>query len=304
MSIYTQIKDKFTMPNAYQDWSRYREKVTGLIVDGVEREVVGYEPVKEGLVKTKMVPVYKEDLSIAILGAGSCSDFDLVEIAQYFDKITLIDVDKKTMTKAIEWMPEIFKEKITLKEASLTGITDADQERFCEHILKRVSQYGNGMTKEMYVRFLLEELSVLEKKLYKDEIKLQEDLLPPAGYDVVVCLGVHSQLMSLLSYMINVLTYNISEQLFQGQKPSIKMVVTKIKAMNSIVIPVINSAILKCSKEKAVFGCEYDEMEPVEGAYQCIIDLVERGLNMTEYHLKWEFNPEQNVVYDMLIQII
>lgn len=304
MSIYSQIKEKFIMPNAYQDWSKYREKVTRLIVDGVERQVTGYETVNDGLVKKKMVPIYKEDLSIAILGAGSCSDFDLVGIAQHFDEITLIDVDDAGMKKAIEWMPEIFKEKITLKTVSITGITDGDQNNFCEHILKKVSLYGSSMTKEMYNAFLMEELTILDTKLYKEEGDLQKDILPLAGYDVVVCLGVHSQLMSLLTYMIHVLTYNISGQLFRGEAPDDSEIIRYIKDMDKRIIPVINSAILKCSREKAVFGCEYDDENPVEGAYQCIEDLRERGLGIQEQHLVWDFNPNENVVYDMLIQIV
>ncbi len=304
MSIYGQIKEKFVMPNAYSDWSKYREKVTGLIVNGVEHEVIGYDAVSAGIAKKKMVPIYKDGLSIVILGAGACSDIDLVEILQHFDEVTLVDVDGDSMAKAIEWLPEMYKEKITLKTASITGINDVDYKEFCDDIIQEVRLCGNVITQEVYIALLLKALESVEAKMFTSDAELQSELLPPAGYDVVVCLGVHSQLMALFSYTIQVLTYNVSRQLFDGIEPDLDGVMEKLKSMNSRVIPVINSAILKCSREKAVFGCEYDEKNPVEGAYQCIMDLRSRHLEVAEKHLQWNFNPEKNVVYDMLIQII
>ncbi len=107
MGVYEHIKQKFVMPNAYNDWSKYREQVTKLIIKDVNKDIVGYESVKTGVVTTTMKPVYREDMSIAILGAGACNDFDLLELSQHFDRITLIDVDMESMQKAIEWMPEI-----------------------------------------------------------------------------------------------------------------------------------------------------------------------------------------------------
>ena len=306
MSVYSQIKDKFVMPDAFSDWGDYRKRVTKLLSSDVAQEIIGYEAKKEGFAKTKMQPVYKKGgLSIAILGAGSCNDIDIFELAEHFEHITLIDVDKKAMIGATEWMPEMIREKITIKSGSLTGITDSDQEYFCDRMLSHVSNYGSTMKPDMYNRILLEELMGIGSKLYSNEKMLSENgLLPVGGYDVVACLGVHSQLMALLSYTIRVLTHNISEQLFQGQVPDDKKVVEYLKKMNAHIIPIINSAILKSSNEKAVFGNEYDGKHPVEGAYQCIMDLRKRGLSISEQHLMWDFNPGQNVKYDMLIQMI
>ena len=304
MGIYDQIKQKFILPNAYNDWSGYRKKVTGMILEGVSRQIVGYKAVKDGIAKTKMLPLYKKGLSVAIIGAGSCNDIDLVEIVQHFDKVTLIDVDGDSMSKAIEWMPEMFKEKLTLCTESITGITDNDLKRFCDNLMEKVSAHENDITQEMYITFLNEELHILESELYNNDEELQDKILPLAGYDVVVCLGVHSQLMAVLSYMIKVFTYNVSEQLFQGEYIFLDNVMDRVKGMNNQVIPVVNSAILKCSREKAIFGCEYDEKNPVEGAYQCINDIRSRNLKVLETHLHWNFNPGQNIEYDMLIQVV
>ena len=306
MSVYSQIKEKFVMPDAFGDWGNYRKQVTKILSQDITRDIIGYEPMKEGFTKTKMQPLYKNDgLSIAILGAGACNDVDLFELAEHFEHITLIDVDKEVMVRATEWMPEIIREKITIKNGSITGISDADQERFCERILSYVSNYGSTMKQDTYNRLLMEELMGLGSRLYSNERMLAENgLLPVGGYDVVACLGVHSQLMALLSYTISVLTHNISEQLFQGSMPDDKKITEYLKRMNSHIIPIINSAILKSSNQKAVFGNEYDGKHPVEGAYQCIMDLRKRGLSIKEQHLDWNFNPDQNVKYDMLIQII
>ena len=110
--------------------------------------------------------------------------------------------------------------------------------------------------------------------------------------------------MTQLSYTVRVLTQNISEQIFRGNTPDEERVEAYLKEMSGRIIPVINSAILKCSGEKAVFGNEHDSKNPVEGAYQCIMDLRKRGIPITEEHLTWDFNPGQNVVYDMLIQMM
>ena len=306
MSVYSQIKDKFVMPDAFSDWGDYRKQVTKLLTKDLTKEIVGYEAAKEGFTKTKMQPIYKKGgLSIAILGTGACNDVDIIELAEYFDSITLIDVDKASMVEATDWLPEIIREKITIKEGSITGITDADQEQFCNRMLSHASYYGNTMKPDIYNRLLLEELMGLGSRLYTKESMLSENgLLPVGGYDVVACLGVHSQLMALLSYTVKVLTHNISEQLLGGEEPDDRKITEYIKKMNTHIIPIINSAILKSSDQRAVFGNEYDGKHPVEGAYQCIMDLRRRGLSIKEQHLAWNFNPDQNVEYDMLIQVI
>ena len=296
MSVYSQIKDKFVMPDAFSDWGDYRKQVTKLLTKDLTKEIVGYEAAKEGFTKTKMQPIYKKGgLSIAILGAGACNDVDIIELAEYFDSITLIDVDKASMVEATDWLPEIIRERIT----------DADQEQFCNRMLSHASYYGNTMKPDIYNRLLLEELMGLGSRLYTKESMLSENgLLPVGGYDVVACLGVHSQLMALLSYTVKVLTHNISEQLLGGEEPDDRKITEYIKKMNTHIIPIINSAILKSSDQRAVFGNEYDGKHPVEGAYQCIMDLRRRGLSIKEQHLAWNFNPDQNVEYDMLIQVI
>ncbi len=306
MSIYSQIKEKFVMPGAYSDWGEYRKQLTKLLSDNVTQEIVRYERIQEGFTGTKMKPVYKDGgLSIAIVGAGACNDIDLLELSEKFEHITLIDIDDAAMHSAVDWLPEVIRDRITIKKGSVTGITDADQEQFCSGILYKIKSQENCMKPEMYSMILLEEVMRLGSKLYTDERMLAENgLLPVGGYDVVACIGVHSQLMSLLSYIVTVLTHNISEQMFQGEMPDTKKVMDYLKKMNSHIIPIVNSAILKSSNEKSVFGNEYDGKHPVEGAYQCIMDLRKRGLNISEQHLIWNFNPDRNVEYNMLIQVI
>lgn len=283
MGIYDQIKRQFVLPDAYEAWRTYREQITQIIVSDASFP--------------------KSTKTIAILGAGACNDIELTVLAQYFKEIILIDVDIAPMRQAFDHVPDSVRDKITVREGSLTGIGDEDQRRFCEHILHEVGVYGNSLTGEIYNAILMEELEKLNAKRYLKEQALLE-LLPIAGYDFVVCLGVHSQLFSILSYMIRVLSYNVSEQLFQGMIPHDGDVVSAIKDMSSRSIPLLNNAILKCARDKVVIGCEYDEKNPVEGAYQCIMDIRKRGMTVEEQHLLWDFNPGQNVRYDMLIQTL
>lgn len=283
MSIYDQIKRQFVLPDAYEAWRTYREQITQLIVSDASFS--------------------KPAETIAILGAGVCNDIELTVLAQYFKEIILIDVDIASMRQAFDHVPDSVRDKITVREGSLTGIGDEDQRRFCDHILHAVGVYGNSLTGEIYNAILMEELEKLNANRYLKEQALLE-LLPIAGYDFVVCLGVHSQLFSILSYMIRVLSYNVSEQLLQGMIPHDGDVVSAIKDMSSRSIPLLNNAILKCARDKVVIGCEYDEKNPVEGAYQCIMDIRNRGMTVEEQHLLWDFNPGQNVRYDMLIQTL
>jgi hypothetical protein len=60
--------------------------------------------------------------AVLIFGAGYCIELPLRELAERFDKVILVDVDKKAMQTAIDLLSDELKKKCTCIEYDLTGI--------------------------------------------------------------------------------------------------------------------------------------------------------------------------------------
>ena len=145
----------------------------------------------------------------------------------------------------------------------------------------------------------MEGLQALEQKLYINGEQFNR-VLVPESCDAVVCAGVHSQLFSLLSYSWKVLAANVSEQIFRR---TIKegWFHKKIRGWNDGIIPMLDKAMIHAAKKKALFGCEYDLVSPIEGAYQCINDL--RRNSKETGPLVWPFDPGQGKHYVMKFMV-
>ena len=114
--------------------------------------------------------------------------------------------------------------------------------------------------------------------------------------DAVVCAGVHSQLFSLLSYSWKVLAANVSEQIFRRAIKE-EWFHEMIRGWNDGIIPMLDKAMIHAAKKKALFGCEYDPVSPIEGAYQCVTDLRRNSSEIGS--LVWPFDPEHGKQYVM-----
>ena len=288
--IYEQMREKFILPNAYQDWTKYRKKVTELIIESAK-------------VKRSDDDSGVKHKKIAIIGAGRCNDFDLVEIIQRYVGVTLIDIDADSMEGAISWMPERVRSRVTIKPGTITGITEEDQKNFCNGLLAEIMNNRNSFDQETFTGIIKNGQYKLAKKLNQFEKDFVE-MLPENEYDVVVCLGVHSQLFSVIHYFVKMLMVNVADQIFHGAVLDGTEIEELFKAMNDNIIPVLNSALIKCAGTRLILGNELDIVNPIEGAYQCIRNMRMRELNMSEQYLEWNFNPENNVKYNMLIQIV
>lgn len=333
MDVYDQINEKFILSNAYQDWAKYRKQVSELIIasaavagKGSAKKAAVGEVVAEraaaGEVAAERSSVEKaaageatagktsvEKVSagrhkrVAIVGAGACNDIDLVEIIQCYAGVTLIDIDENAMQRAISWMPERVRSRIEILPGTITGITDDDQRMFCTELISNVMKRRNQFDQTEFAEMIVEGLYRLAKKMYQFERDFST-VLPENGYDIVVCLGVHSQLFSVLHYFVNTLLVNVAEQIFYGAIPDDRAVTDVFRSMNDHIVPLLNAALLNCAKERLIIGCEMDAKSPVEGADQCIRNMRLRRVNMKEEHYEWNFNPANNVKYDMLIGII
>ena len=275
MRIYGQIKDKFIMKNAREDWKDYRIRLTDLILEqGPE--------------------------SVMLVGAGRCNDIDLHRLCDAVDRICLLDVDEAAKEDVLSVMPDRMRRKVDYRIASLTGIREADMEAFCTRLLAFAKAAGSSRRADDYRRRVMTELDALSRLLVRDAENLHA-VLPENAADILVCCGVHSQLFSMLSFFIRSVMYSLQDQL-PGIGEMEREVNDRIHLMNDQVIPVINRALYRAASGAVIFGNEYMPERPVEGAYQCIQD-VRNSMEPEETNLTWEFNRAEGITYDMLIQI-
>ena len=283
MSVYQQIKEKFIMKNAWKDWEEYRSQLTDIILE-------------------------TNPESICIIGAGRCNDIDLLRILNTAERVICMDVDYESMLSGTVNLPQNLRQKLELKAISLTGITEQVMERFCNEMLVFVRAGGKNLSYESIREYMLKSIRELEDKMIQNEYALQDILLPqkvdrPESLaDVIVCSGVHSQLFSLLSFFLRSFINSIQEIV-----PDIHEAETEIhkeiRRMNDRIIPLINNSLLSVTGKTVIFGNEYNPQNPVEGAYQCILDVRDR-MNPVEKHLIWDFNPIEGIRYEMLIQAV
>ncbi len=275
MSVYQQIKDKFIMRNAWEDWAVYRSQLTDIIL--------GQEP-----------------KSVMIVGAGRCNDIDLEKLAVPTDKVICVDVDDEAMKKAVESLPEGLRKKVECKSISLTGISEADLEDFCDKMLVIARAKGKDLTLDYFRNEMISCMDGLKEKLIRDEEELIR-YMPKRSVDVIICAGVYSQLFSTLSFYIRSLIGSIYD-IIPNVGSLESEVSSMIMGMNSCVIPIINKALCRIAGKTVIFGNENCPDSPVEGAVQCIAN-VRENLKTVEKQLEWEFNRAEGIRYDMLIQI-
>lgn len=276
MGLYQQIKDRFILKNAREDWKMYREELTELILQ-------------------------RKPETVTVVGAGRCNDIDLVRLFQdSVSRVGLLDVDPDSMKEAVEALPEGLRNRVRTRTGSLTGIGEGEMEGFCDRVLSSVRALGKNLSLESVRRELKDGTDDLEKKLYRTEEEVA-DLLLPCRAEVLVCCGVHSQLFSMFSFFIRSLIYSL-EELLPGAKELEKEMNAWVRRMDDQIVPVINRALCRAAGSFVIFGNEFMPDDPVEGAYQCIQDVREH-FRPEEKHLTWEINRAEGITYDMLIQI-
>ena len=275
MSVYRHIKDKFIMRCAREDWAVYRSQLTDVILE-------------------------KSPKSVMIVGAGRCNDIDLEKIAGMTDKVICVDVDEEAMQAAISAIPEGLRGRVECRNVSLTGISEADLESFCDKLLTAARAEGRSLTADSFRTLLMSELNALKDKMVRSEEELMGKL-PEKSVDTVVCCGVHSQLFSTVSFFIRSMICSLQEII--PEVGELKRVVDiTLHDMNNRVIPIIDNVLCRTAGKTVIFGNEYNPASPVEGAEQCIRYVADH-MNPKEKHLTWEFNRAEGVTYNMMIQI-
>lgn len=177
---------------------------------------------------------------IAILGAGACNDIDLKALLPYISHIKLIDCNKEALEEAVlnYGIPE---ERVELVE---WNVWDIDYTKFEEKLNQEVS---------------IEEVVLF---LEKETKKMIKQSLPEWNVDVIINIGLYSQLNALLASMFYIKRepYSLSER---------EQMNRMLSYMNQESVKKINDWIFAHSK-RAVIGYEYAVFETNEkGNKEC-----------------------------------
>ena len=271
--ILNDIKNKFRLVNAYEDWKDYRLLLTDTVI-----KAGGGDSTK----------------TLSVIGAGYCNDIDIRRLSAAFEKIYLVDCDAEAMGEAAKTCA-----KAEPKTISLTGIYEAYVSAYFEDTLTALREQGSKLNYEVLIEILTSKLDVLYEKLITNENDLA-DQLPHS--DIILCNGVCSQLFSMISFFIRSVAGSIPDSLFRDAMQAADIVEQKLKNASEAVIPVICKALLK-SANFVIFGNEYNKDHPVEGAQCCIDTLRQSDSIVKEIEATWSFNRRENVEYNMLLQI-
>lgn len=306
MSIFQDIKKSFRIEEAFDNWVNYRNTLTDYLIGLADGENVPlYFP--KDILKEMQLP------TLAIVGAGECNDIDLKRILPYFSKIALIDMDEEAMKGALCKYGLYNCDTIIVKPISLTGISNAAYEGFTDALIDYLQEVKEVITPKSFEDFAVKRL----REQY-------ENLKKPTGskdlgkYDYVWCFGLHSQIQSLYGYIYHCFLLNLKHSLFQGQVLQDERFMDCLRDMNTLMIPEINNILLSMTKRMCVIGNEWDTLSdpkeayyvdiqpanPIEGAYQGIMDIRNRDYNINESMIMWPFDKERNIYYEMLIQTI
>ena len=269
MSLYDELTRYQILPTAYEDWAGYRQAVTDYILANTS-----------------------PDTTLAIFGAGRCNDIDLYRLSTHFSSITLLDANHPAMKEAAMRYGLSSDPKLFCKEADFSGISPEDYRALGDELTALYNVSGNETRIEVLEDFMCFKLDRLYRKAdaYTMDFGINT-------FDYSMAFGVHSQINNMASWIFSAFEANI--------KAHSTLVTQRICAANDRMVPKFNTAILAATKKTAFFGCERINTasnEPVEGAYQCIMDLKNRDIVTSQSLTLWPFYPAGNCYYQMLIQ--
>ena len=280
MPIYDEIKKKFILPNAYDDWKDYRKTLTDYIIRLGETD---------------------NAKTVSVIGAGRCNDISLHRLCGAFETVTLLDYDAAALSEAIKGLtnPEI--RKIHIAEQSVTGIKEIDISAFCEKTLADLRAAGSRLSAEVFSGIVFTGLERLKSKMFSSESELSS--IVPEG-DIILCSGVFSQLFSTVSFFIRSCAGSLPAAIVHQAMKIADRADELLKSFGRTLIPLITGAIVRNANVYAVFCNEYSENHPVEGACQCIETVRNTEKVLEEAKLIWDFNRSGNIRYEMLIQLV
>ena len=272
MNLYDQLLALQEIPNAYALWEAYRQSLTDYIIRQLD-----------------------EPREVLILGIGRGNDLQLNRIIPYVKSLTLWDKEKQAINTALIRYGLEAHPKVKCIEKDLLGLSAQDYRQYADELVQFIRL--RGMQTDMEA---LKNVGLKAVKRLTEKIKIM-----PMGentYDTVIMIGMHSQLLSMVDWIWQIILQTIQKQ---------EMAVSAhIMQMNAQIIPQIHQVLLRATRKQLITGCEVERLERVgtiQGALQGLEDLQRLRIagclqKKSEVQLIWPFHAAQNVSYKMSIQ--
>lgn len=272
MNLYDQLCGLQNIPNAYEMWRDYREYLTDYLLSELESED-----------------------RVAILGIGKGCDIDLKRIQFKVKQLTLIDRNGEAMEAALDHYGLVGKSNVQCEVKDLIGLKDEDYRQYAANLVAAIREKGMATQVEDLAEKALKEI---EKLVHQITLAKWE----PQCFDVVITIGLHSQLISMIEWIWHV----ILETLGQEEQEVRHYIMT----LNDELIRHFNTACLQAVGKKWIMGCESARKGyngGVQGAAQALQDIEIRRAHgqlrkQSEITLEWPFNVAQQKIYEMHIQ--
>lgn len=292
MSLYREIKKNFILPNAYEDWTEYRNSITQYLIQETNQVSVPLS-FSANMDETDVLP------SLAIIGAGACNDIDLSELISHFSTITLLDCDTTSMQTALATYHLTDCPYVECKTISLNGLNDSHYEDFCNKLQAYIQGNISNLVPSELEDYAIALLQNTLQQLTDYTIPLHE-----AEYDYICCFGVHSQLQAMFSYIYRAFEMNLKEMNLLDAPDFSTRFTQCLQTENERFIPHFHNALFDCAKQGVFLGLERNRTNvdgAIEGAYQAIQDIQKRKLSKKETTMTWPFLPSEDIYYEMLI---
>lgn len=301
MSIYDEIQAQARVSDTWEKWKDYRNEVTELLLQECA-----------------------DARKIVIVGAGSCDDIDLTKLGSRGKEIVLLDNDEQALRKAQERLRKQKNENvlITGQVMGIDGVEAYMYREFCERLAGYIRSGAGIYLSELdeFAYSLLEEYDASAKKNKEaDKGKWQEA-------DVYICMGVCSQLQTMFAYVYHALRGYVMQmagvEMGEADTSGVEKFEAFLKKRNEQTIGSFHDRMLGHTKYKLIVGNEYQRSlkhdtlkermyesvlksgQPIEGAYQAIMDIRGRNLSCKEYTAYWPFDLSCEIGYEMVIQVV
>ena len=266
-NLYDDLLKLQRIPQAFENWTRYREALSDFIVSETE-----------------------PGTTALIVGAGACSDFDLPRLCDHFSALWLLDRDDAAVREGIARQhADIPAERIL--RADLLGVPDETYRAIADDMLALIRA---GSAADRFSQRLEDTLIRALENRRPDALLRREGLA-----DTVICCGVHSQLATVFLQMTSVYSRYVPirsdaiEQLLRERIPGI--------------VSDLNDALLRWAKRTVILGLEERRIGAeggIDGARQAMRDFERRALAIrAQTRLVWPFDPAQNKAYTMRITV-
>ncbi len=269
-NLYDDLLSLQKIPNAYKDWTEYRNRLTDYIVEQTMPHTI-----------------------TCIVGAGACNDFDLHRLNSHFDRLLLLDRDTDVIREGTKSQCVHIPEENLLR-ADLLGISEDVYRSIADHMLSAIrEQQRRTMPDAKAVeRLFLREMDAAFMNRQPDKLLEQSGIA-----DYVICCGVHSQLLTVFPQMANVYRRYIDIRL--------EAVEQKIRKRIPGIMAELNDALFRWARKGVIIGMEayrIGEIGGIDGASQAMDLLKKSGHTiLAQTSLQWNFDPARRKAYQMQI---